>query len=415
MVTTFIESSVRHSAHHGEVTRTEVTTPSRLDPVGTARALGPTIADAADWIERERRLPPPIVEQLRQAGFFRMLMPASVGGGELDLPTYTRVVEEVARADASTAWCVGQGAGLGTCVAYASPEVAAAVFTDPGISLANGPGVANQPGRARATPGGYRVTGRWMFASGCLHATWMLAICELYDADGNRRRAASGQPELRSMLVPRAAVEIVDIWHVSGLRGTGSNQFEIADLFVPEEHALWLNARARREPGPLYLFPASAVFGPCFSSLGLGVARAAIDAFVDQASGKTPRGLSRSLRDSPVVQSTLARAEARLGAARAYLRKTLREVWDAVSTRGELRLDQRVALRLAATHGIHEAAAVVDVAYELAGSHAIFADQAFERRFRDVHAVTQQLQGRAAHFETVGRFLLGLEPDTAFL
>ncbi len=397
------------------MTRTEVTTLSTLDPVGTARALGPTIADAADWIERERRLPPHIVEQLRRAGFFRMLMPASVGGGELDLPTYTRVVEEVARADASTAWCVGQGAGLGTCVAYASPEVAAAVFADPGISLANGPGVANQPGRAQATAGGYRVTGRWMFASGCLHATWMLAVCELCDADGNPRRMETGQPELRSMLVPRADVEIVDIWHVSGLRGTGSNQFAIADLFVPEEHALWLNARARREPGPLYLFPSSAVFGPCFSSLALGVARAAIDAFVDQASGKTPRGLSRSLRDSPVVQSALARAEARLGAARAYLRQTVHEVWDAVSARGELRLDQRVALRLASTHGIHEAATVVDIAYELAGSHAIFADQAFERRFRDVHAVTQQLQGRAAHFESVGRFLLGLEPDTAFL
>src|SRR5262249_12838880 len=153
--------------------------------------------------------------------------------------------------------------------------------------------------------------------------------------DGNPRRTATGQPELRSMLVPRADVEIVDIWQVSGLRGTGSNQFEIADRLVPGEHALWLNARARREPGPLYLFPSSAVFGPGFSSLALGVARAAIDAFVDQASGKTPRGLSRSLRESPVVQSTLARGEARLGAARAYLRKTLHEVWDDVSARGE--------------------------------------------------------------------------------
>jgi indole-3-acetate monooxygenase len=383
--------------------------------VDTARALAPAISAAAAWIDRERRLPPELVAALTRAGLFRLLLPASLGGLEVDLPTFVRVVEELAKADASVAWCVGQANGLNAYTAYLDPDVARAIFREPRQVLANGPGVGNRPGRALPADGGYTISGRWMFASGIGHATWLIAICEVCGADDRPRPDARGQAELRSMLIPAAEAEITDIWHVSGLRGTGSNQFAVTDLFVPETRAIRVAPEARREPGPLYLFPSSAIFAPAFGSVALGIARATLDAFLELAGSKTPRGVRHLLRDSSVVQADVARAEARLRAARALLHQTLGEVWAAVAASGELRLEQRVAIRLAASHATHEAVAAVDIAYHAAGGTAIFEDQAFERRFRDVHAVTQQLQGRALHFESVGRYLLGLDPDSAFL
>jgi alkylation response protein AidB-like acyl-CoA dehydrogenase len=383
--------------------------------IDTARALGPTISAAGEWIDRERRLPPDLVAALIDAGLFRMLLPASLGGLEVDLPTFVRVVEEVAKADASTAWCIGQANGLNAQMAYLEPEVARSIFRESRQVLANGPGVGNRPGIARPAEGGYTISGRWMFASGSQHATWLIAICQLHSADGLPRFDANDQPELRSMLIPVEAAEFTDIWHVSGLRGTGSNQFSVTDLFVPATHAIWYTPKMRCEPGRLYLFPGSAIFAPAFASVALGVARTALDAFMELAGSKTPRGVGHLVRDNAVVQSEVARAEGRLRSAHALLHQTLGDVWDAVVTRGELLLEERVAIRLAASHATHEATAVVDVAYAGAGGTAIFTNQAFERRFRDVHAVTQQLQGRAQHFEAVGRFLLGLEPNSPFL
>jgi alkylation response protein AidB-like acyl-CoA dehydrogenase len=383
--------------------------------LGAARSLAPDISAAAEWIDRERRLPPDLVTALIDAGLFRMLLPASLGGHEMDLPSFARVVEEVAKADASTAWCIGQANGLNAQMAYLDPETARSIFREPRQVLANGPGVGNRPGVARPADGGYMISGRWMFASGSQHATWLIAICQLHSADGEPRFDAAGLPELRSMVIPVEAVDFADIWHVSGLRGTASNEFAVTDLFVPESYAIWYTPQRRREPGPLYLFPGSAIFAPAFASVALGIARTALDAFVELAGGKTPRGVSHLVRDSTVVQAEVARAEGRLRAARALLQQTLGEVWEAVAAAGGLVLEQRVAIRLAASHATHEAAAVVDAAYAGAGGTAIFANQAFERRFRDVHAVTQQLQGRAQHFEAVGRFLLGLDPNSPFL
>ena len=206
-----------------------------------------------------------------------------------------------------------------------------------------------------------------------------------------------------------------DVWHVSGLRGTGSQAFTVSDLFVPATHAIRFSPETRQEPGPLYLFSNNGIFRPAFGSVALGLAHASLADIVDFAAGKVPRGMERSIRENATVQSAVAVAQARLGAARAYLHQTLAEVWAAVARDGVLKVDQQIAVRMAATHATHEAAAVVDAAYSLAGSNAIFEDRPFERRFRDVHAVTQQLQGRKAHYEHVGRYLLGLEPESAFL
>jgi len=373
--------------------------------VAAARALAPRIAAEADRIEADRCVPPELVEALIDAGLFRSLLARGLGGYELDLPTYVRVIEELARADASIAWCVGQANGLLNYLGYAEPHVARSVLAGGRTILANGPGEGNQPGRALSVEGGYRITGKWMFASGIMHASWLLAVCSLAESPG----------EVRLMLIPKSSVRLHDVWHVSGLRGTGSHSFSVQDLFVPFDHVIRYAPECRRQAGPLYLFTNNGLFGPAFAAVALGIAHSSLAAIVDFAAGKIPRGMERTIRENAVVQSSVAQAHARLGAARSYLHQTLREVWVAVCNSHELRIEQQVAVRLAATHATHEAAAVVDTAYTLAGSNAIFEDRPFERRFRDVHAVTQQLQGRRAHYENAGAYLLGLEPNVAFL
>jgi alkylation response protein AidB-like acyl-CoA dehydrogenase len=370
--------------------------------LSAARALAPRIEAEADRIEEERQAPPDLIEELIDAGLFRMLLAHSLGGLELDLPTYVRVIEELARADGSIAWCVGQANGLFHHVAYAEPRVAHAVFEGGRTILANGPGEGTQPGRAEVVDGGYRISGKWMFASGIMHATWLLAVCNVSGGS-------------RWMLIPKSSATLHDVWHVSGLRGTGSQSFSVEDLFVPADHAIRHAPECRRQPGPLYLFTNNGLFAPSFASVALGIAHSSLQSIVDFAAGKVPRGTERTIRENAVVQSSVAHAHARLGAARSYLHQTLRDVWDAVSDAYELHLDQQVAVRLAAIHATHESAAVVDIAYTLAGSNAIFENRPFERRFRDVHAVTQQLQGRRAHYENVGAYLLGLEPNVSFL
>jgi alkylation response protein AidB-like acyl-CoA dehydrogenase len=263
--------------------------------------------------------------------------------------------------------------------------------------------------------GGYQVTGRWMFASGIGHATWLLATCILYAPDGSHRLDTDGKPDWRLMLLPKSGATLHDVWHVSGLRGTGSQSFSVTDLFVPSTFTLRPSPATRNERGSLYLFSNNGIFGPAFGSVALGLAHTCLNDLIDFAAGKVPRGMERSIRENATVQSAVAIAQARLGAARAYLHDTLTEVWDAVGREAKLHVEQQVAVRLASTHATHEAAAVVDSAYTLAGSNAIFEDRPFERRFRDIHAVTQQLQGRRAHYEHVGRYILGLEPEMTFL
>jgi alkylation response protein AidB-like acyl-CoA dehydrogenase len=378
------------------------------------RVLAPQIEACADQIERERRLPPPLLAALIDAGMFRLLLPRSLRGAEVDPVTFVQVIEAVSKLDASTAWCLCQTAGCSMVSAYLPPDVAREIFaSDPRAILAWGPG---SDARAVEVEGGYRVTGTWNFASGGRHATWLGGYCPISAQDGTPRRRDDGAPVGRTMLFPVASATMIDVWHVIGLRGTGSDSFSVSDLFVPDEHSVARDDPSeRRHSGPLYCFTTGSVFAAGFAGVALGIARRTLDAFVDLAKAKTPRGFTRPLRDNAVVQSQVAQAEARLSSARLFLLASLEEIWREVGRRGSLTLDQRVLIRLCATYAIHQAREVVETAYHAAGATAIFASSAFERRFRDMHAVTQQLQGRQAHFEAVGQFLLGLEPDTSFL
>jgi alkylation response protein AidB-like acyl-CoA dehydrogenase len=382
------------------------------DLIARARALAPLIAREADEIERNRRLTQPVVSALIENGLYRMMMPRSLGGGEVPLPIFMQVLEEVAKADASTAWCLGQCSVCAMVSAYLDRDTAKKMFAAPTDILAWG----SVGGEVRAVPGGYRATGRWEFASGVRQASWIGAHVFVVEADGTRRKKRDGAPEVRTILFPVGSATLYDVWNVIGLKGTGTDSYSVHDLFISEEFAaLRDEPRALREPGPLYRIPTMYVYSMGFAAVSLGVARATLDAFGELARGKTSFGL-KPMRDNNAVQAQLGRNEGNLRAARAYLFATANEVWHDVAWVGERTASQftgnhRTALRLASTWTIHQSAAVVDTAYHLAGSTAVFQSGQFERRFRDMHAIAQQLQGRDTHYETVGQSILGVDAN----
>jgi alkylation response protein AidB-like acyl-CoA dehydrogenase len=374
-----------------------------------ARDFVPELAAAGADIERRRELPEPIVAAMVERGFFRLLLPRSLGGAELLPAPYVAVVEEIAKGDASAAWCLNQGAGCSMTAAYLDPETAQEVFSEPRGILAWGPG----PGKAQKVEGGYRVTATWSFASGSHNATWLGCHVPVYDESAEPRLHADGRPIIHTALFPKSKAEMTDIWHVIGLRGTGSDKYSVTDLFVPERYVVARDADAtRREEGLLYRFSSLQLYAAGFAGVAMGIARSTLDAFVALARDKVPFRGQRTLRDNNVVQSQVAQSEARLRAARAFLYDSLEEITNEVARSGGLTLDQRMTIRLASTFAIHQSMAVVDMAYHAAGSNAIFEENPFERRLRDIHTVTQQLQGRQEHFETVGQYLLGLQSDT---
>lgn len=382
----------------------------QADWVGRARAMGPTIEAAADEIERLRELPRSLTIALAEAGLFRLLQPRALGGGELTPMAFAEVMGEIAAHDASTAWCVGQGNGCGASAAYLDPKVAHEIFGPADGIVAWGPPSADAV--VRKVPGGYRLTGSWSFASGSHNATWLGAHIFEPGPDGKPIRRPDGGAILRTLLFPKSQAQMTDIWRVMGLRGTGSDQYGVSDLFVADDHTVLHDRRIpARSGGRLYKFSFSNLYASGFAGLALGVARAFYESFVALAVDKTPRGAKSTLQHNAVVQSQVAQANARLRSARAFLLMTLQEIWDAVGEDGELTLDHNATIRLASTWAIKQAREVVFELYHAAGATAIFDTQPFERRFRDMNTIAQQMQGAQRHFETVGGILLGLEPD----
>ena len=382
--------------------------------VERARALAPAIVAAADETERERRVAASLMESFHDAKMFRLLLPRSFAGAELDPVTYVRVIEEVAKADGSTAWCLNQNCVCSMTAAYLEPAAAQEIFGPRNAVLAWGS--QGGDGFAQVTDGGFRVTGTWAFASGGRRATWLGAHCPIVERDGTRRVRRGGVPEIRTMLFPIEQAVMTDIWSVMGLRGTGSDAYTVTDLFVPTAHAAKRDEPSeRRQSSPLYCVPTGSLYASGFAGLALGIARTMLDDLESLAVDKTPRGRKNTMRENAVIQSQVAQAEARLRSARALLFDSLTHIWPAIVAGGEMTFDQRMQIRLCSTWAINEAAEVARTAYNAAGSTAIFQNQPFERRFRDIHAVTQQVQGRPYHFETVGAHFLGLETDSPFV
>lgn len=380
-------------------------------PVERIGRIAELIEAAAGANEALGRLTPEVVDALHEQRLFRMLLPRVHGGEEVDHITWFRAMEALAKLDASTAWCVGQINGCATAAASVEPEVARAIWSGPRSALSWGPPVK---ARADEVDGGHRLTGEWQMSSGSRHATWVGLTAPVFDRKGAPIQL-EGAP-MRIFLVPAEQIEWVDNWDVIGLVATNSGGFRANSLFVPEGYSLaQLHPLKAKLETPLYKFPMNSNFGIGFSAVALGIARAMLDACVALAKDKTPRAAKHSLKDNHLIQFQIGEAEARLRSARTYMQATARRIWDEVSASGkEVSIAQRLDNRMAATFAIHEAKAVADVAWEIAGASAIFRSGAFERRFRDIRTVMQQAQGRKTHLQDVGAYLLGLEPNLAF-
>ena len=381
---------------------------TRPDPVARARELGTEIAAAADEIERTRRIPEALLERFHDSRLFRMLLPRSAGGDETGPAVYVAAIEELARHDASIAWNAFVANSSSLIAAYLDPGVNRAIFADPRSIVAWGPPNAS---RARAVDAGYRLTGKWDFASGCRHARWLGAHCHVLEADGALRLNRFGRPAVRTLLFPASKATLLDTWRTIGLCGTASDSYCVNDLFVSEAFSSTReDPTLRREHGPLYAFTMQCLYATGVAAVAFGIARAMLSEFITLASRKAPRGLAR-LADNAVVQADVARAEARLGSARAYLIETLTAIYAHADEVAPIEVADRARVRLACTNAIQAAAEVADFAYKGAGVDAIFTGSPFERRFRDMHTLSQQIQARTAHFEQVGQILLGVPPE----
>ena len=381
---------------------------TRPDPIARARELGPEIVAAADEIERTRRVPDELLGRLHDSRLFRMLLPRSASGDETEPAVYVAAIEELARHDGSIAWNAFVANSSCLLAAYLEPVVNHAIFADPRSIIAWGPPNGS---RATAVKGGYRVTGKWDFASGCRQARWLGAHCHVVEADGALRLNRFGRPTERTLLFPTSEATILDTWKTIGLCGTASDSYCVNDVFVSEAFsATREDPTLRRERGPLYAFTMQSLYATGVAAVALGIARAMLSEFIMLASRKAPRGLAR-LAENAVVQADVARAEARLGSARAYLIETLVTLYAHVDETAPIEVSDRARVRLACTNAIQSAIEVVDFAYKGAGVDAIFPGSPFERRFRDMHTLSQQIQARAAHFESVGQILLGVPPE----
>ncbi len=375
-------------------------------PLEAAQKLAPLIRSCADETDAARELPRPLFEALADAGLFHLAVPRSIGGGEIDLPSYVEVIEEIGKADASTGWAVNQGAIYATYAARMPREVARAIWMETPRSV-----VANTPAptaQAVVVPGGYRVTGRQGFSTGCRHASWVAAHAQIIE--NGQVRLEGDQPEMRYFFVPVAEAELLDTWHVRGMRGTGTHHFAVHDVFVPAERTVLSATAPALEPGPLYKIPRTLAFASGDAAVALGMARSCLDAFFELAGAKTPRAMQALLRDQSMVQVNVGQAEAALRSGRAFLVEAVRDIWNE-ATAGSVTLERRAVLRLATTHGIRLAAQIIDTVYNAAGATAAYEGNLIQRHFQDIHVITQHLQGRLAHYELVGRHWLGLPVD----
>ena len=381
-------------------------TKAPLSPLEAARELAPLIRASADEIDANRELPRPLFEALADAGLFHLAVPRAIGGSEIDYPAYVRVMEELGKADASTAWIVNQCATYATYSARMAPKVARAIWIDtPRSVVSNSPSPTAQ---AVVVPGGYRVTGRQGFSTGCRHASWVATHATILE--NGEPRLMDGKPEARYLIVPIAEVDLLDTWHVRGMRGTGTHHFAVNDVFVPEERTVLPAGAPLVTGGPRYKMSLNLAFAGGDAAIALGLARSCLNAFYELAGAKSPR-YQGVLRDQPITQFTMGQAEATLRSGRAFLMEAVEELWDEAISNETISLERRVALRIATTHAIRLAAQVVDSVYSAAGATAVFEGNLIQRHFQDIHVITQHLHGRLWYYEQVGQYWLGIPID----
>ncbi len=371
--------------------------------LAAARALEPQVRACADEIEREGRLPDALVRAISEAGIFRMLVPRALGGSEVDPVTQMEVLEVIARGDGSAGWVTAIASGTAWTLAFLPPASAAEILSDPHAIVVGTLGVPSG-GRAMVVDGGYRLSGRWPFGSGCQHASWLVSRTVVYEGDAPKLDA-NGVPETRVLVFPRADATILDTWDVAGLNGTGSHDYTVDDLFVPDDKTFGLTGEPADHPGPLYL---GRFFLLAHGAHALGIARAAVDAVRALVGSKrqTGAGGEALVRDRPYVQTAVAQAEALVRGARAYLWETARQVWDEACSTGAISAESRALARLANSAAFESAVKAVDLAYTIGGGSAPYRKSPLQRYFRDIHTASQHSIVSPGSFELIGQALL---------
>lgn len=365
--------------------------------------LTPLVAEHRASFDRDRRLPDAIFRALAEAGLFRLWLPATMGGPELSPPEFMRVVEAASAKDGSIGWIVANGGGMSRVAGYVPESVAREWFADPYAFIVSATGAV---GAAEPVAGGYRVTGRWPFGSGASHATRFMGLAAVRDGSDN------GQPPICCYFA-REHVTIHDTWHVSGLRGTGSSDFEVKDAFVPAEHTHDLIAPVPTQPGTIYRIPGLTIFPWSISGAPLGIASGVLAAFIQSATQKKVRfGMTVRLQDREIVQSAVGRAEAILGAARAFLNEAMSELLAAMDDDHDRLMRARARLRMACAYAAEGATSVVQMLTTEAGASAIFETNALERAGRDLHAAVKHVAMSPQSYVVAGRLNLGLDTGT---
>jgi alkylation response protein AidB-like acyl-CoA dehydrogenase len=378
------------------------------DAVAAAISLAPHIRAVREELETTRRVPLSLVQAINDAGLFRPYLPHALGGLELPPLTVFRMIEEISKVDGSVGWCTMIASSVSLLSGWLRTDIARALFGQPpDVRLA---GSLRPEGQASLVDGGYRIRGRWDFASGIHHANWLLCTCTVMDGDAPRQ-TPTGVPETRSMLVPVDKATLVDTWSVVGMCGTGSHDFIVDDVFVPALHSLSL-LEPPQAPGPLYhpRLPFVVLWTGTVAN-ALGMARGAMGTFIELATQAGSTSSPTLLRDRALVQTQVAEAEAILSAARAYVLASVGAAWEAVCAGVPDPSHEIAQARLAITHGMHEAVRVVDRLFHAAGTNGIYRKYGLERYFRDVHTAVQHAAGLPVHIESAGKVFLGLRPQ----
>ena len=366
------------------------------------QSLAPLIAAQRSEFDGARRLPGAVFAALADAGLFRLWLPHALGGPELSPIEFMRVVEIASALDGSVGWLVGNGGGMSRIGGYLGEAVAREWFADPRAFVASATGAV---GTATAVAGGYRLSGRWPFGSGAHHATRFMVLASI--------RPENPDSPLLCCYLGRADVTILDNWYVSGLRGTGSCDFEARDVFVPATHVHPFLGLEPTQPGLLYRMPPSSVFAWSICGVPLGIASGAITSFAELACRKSRVGTRALLRDRETVQATVGRTRAMLRAARAFLIDTMVELMAATGTGGQRLVEARADIRIANAHAAETAMSITDMLAASAGAAAIFETCALERAVRDVRAAAKHIAMSPNSYIIAGRLALGLDPGAA--
>jgi indole-3-acetate monooxygenase len=364
------------------------------------KELAPLIARDRASFDRDRRLSEEVYDRLAGAGLFRLWLPAALGGPQLAPVEFMCVVEAAAALDGAVGWLVGNGGGMSRAGGYLAGPAVQEWFDDPRAFIASSTAAV---GKALPEAGGFRISGKWFFASGAHHATWFMGLCAPVNEDGTDGPAFC-------CYLPRSSVTIHDTWHVSGLRGTGSCEFEAHDVFVPTEHTHGFVTPAAAQPGIVYQMPAISVFAWTVATVPLGIARGAIDTFKQMATRKTRAGTASVMCERELVQSMIGRVETLHAAARGLLISTMTELMEATSIGGESLIRARLRLRTAGAHAAETAMQIAGMLAAEAGAIAIFETSALERATRDIHVAAKHIAMSPNVFTTAGRVELGLDP-----